>query len=571
MQKHSKKIDKMMKDTFVIGIVQPSLRRPSLPSWQLVSCCSKEEEHEHGHGQDQQEVTTATTTTTTTYDDDEHHHHHHPLLVEARRICDMMIHHHQQQQQQQSDSAPPATATANLTNSTTGCASSTDTNPAANAANPARAVPVDMYVLPELCPGGGYLEDTFCRYLPSTIELQLVYHQIDELLAETAQQLKSYICYGTIGWKNKSKLKPKKRQKKEPNNNKKKKKKNVDAHSIDDEEHVDNDNCNNCSSNDDDDEYYNNCYYIRQKVVDDNGLVVTQYDKVHLCNYGDCRETTWFTSPLSSSLSSQSTSTTSTASKNKKQKKKMIGSRSDDSSSSSSSSGDDECSSSSSSSDDDDDDGVVSTFIHNPTGWKFGLQICADIRNAAFAREILLDGYYSHHHKNAADDNHPCDVGCCSSNSSSSSSLSSSDNVMATTHVILQPSCFSRDISFSSWKSFRTTRAIENGVYWVGINYAGQRFGQSSCTSPCLLYQPDEDQVEQEEEEEELEGTTNQPHHHERPFVAGCEEGIHVVRLYKETIRYAREDMPRYYQTIIEEHLKEESIRIRKRKRRGRH
>jgi predicted amidohydrolase len=52
--------------------------------------------------------------------------------------------------------------------------------------------------------------------------------------------------------------------------------------------------------------------------------------------------------------------------------------------------------------------------------------------------------------------------------------------------VILQPACFARDMSFATWKGFRTTRAVENGVYFVACNYAGDQFGDSSITPPWV-------------------------------------------------------------------------------------
>ena len=33
---------------------------------------------------------------------------------------------------------------------------------------------------------------------------------------------------------------------------------------------------------------------IRQVVVDSTGLVICMYDKIHLCDYGDCAETRYF-------------------------------------------------------------------------------------------------------------------------------------------------------------------------------------------------------------------------------------------------------------------------------------
>ena len=68
------------------------------------------------------------------------------------------------------------------------------------AADPARTTNgVDLLVLPELCPVG-YSEHTFAHYLPTTPENQQLYHDLDAQMAETARRLSVHICYGTIGW-----------------------------------------------------------------------------------------------------------------------------------------------------------------------------------------------------------------------------------------------------------------------------------------------------------------------------------------------------------------------------------
>jgi predicted amidohydrolase len=103
---------------------------------------------------------------------------------------------------------------------------------------------IDLYVLPELAPIG-YNEDTFAKYLPKTKELQDMFVEMDHLFAAQAVKLQAHICYGTIGWKL-----------------------------------TDNDN--------------NLSFSIRQKVVDDIGTVIAVYDKIHLCDYGDCAETRFF-------------------------------------------------------------------------------------------------------------------------------------------------------------------------------------------------------------------------------------------------------------------------------------
>jgi predicted amidohydrolase len=52
--------------------------------------------------------------------------------------------------------------------------------------------------------------------------------------------------------------------------------------------------------------------------------------------------------------------------------------------------------------------------------------------------------------------------------------------------AILNPSSFARDRSFRAWKVFREARALENSVYVVGVNYAGDTFGHSSITPPWI-------------------------------------------------------------------------------------
>lgn len=52
--------------------------------------------------------------------------------------------------------------------------------------------------------------------------------------------------------------------------------------------------------------------------------------------------------------------------------------------------------------------------------------------------------------------------------------------------VILQPSACLRDSSFRSWRSFRESRAIENSVYFMGVNYGGESFGGSCFVPPWM-------------------------------------------------------------------------------------
>jgi len=52
--------------------------------------------------------------------------------------------------------------------------------------------------------------------------------------------------------------------------------------------------------------------------------------------------------------------------------------------------------------------------------------------------------------------------------------------------VLVQPAAFYRDVSFVTWKSFRETRAVENSVYFVGVNYAGDKYGDTTCVPPWV-------------------------------------------------------------------------------------
>ena len=52
--------------------------------------------------------------------------------------------------------------------------------------------------------------------------------------------------------------------------------------------------------------------------------------------------------------------------------------------------------------------------------------------------------------------------------------------------LILHPVAFARDLSFPTWKDFVVTRALENQVYWVSVNQAGEHFGQSIICPPWV-------------------------------------------------------------------------------------
>lgn len=121
-------------------------------------------------------------------------------------------------------------------------------------------------------------------------------------------------------------------------------------------------------------------------------------------------------------------------------------------------------------------------------GFRLGLLICVDMRNPTWSRRLALE--------------HKVDA-------------------------ILQPAAFSRDLSFRTWKSFRETRAVENSIYWVGVNYAGNRYGNSAGVPPWV----DED--------------------HE-PLVLGMQQGVLQVEISKAVLDDVRRTMP-YYQLMLQE------------------
>ena len=52
--------------------------------------------------------------------------------------------------------------------------------------------------------------------------------------------------------------------------------------------------------------------------------------------------------------------------------------------------------------------------------------------------------------------------------------------------VILHPTAFCRDETFHTWQAFATTRAVENQVYFVSVNRAGEEFGASMLIEPWM-------------------------------------------------------------------------------------
>ena len=123
------------------------------------------------------------------------------------------------------------------------------------------------------------------------------------------------------------------------------------------------------------------------------------------------------------------------------------------------------------------------------SSFRFGLLICADMRYPNLSRALAAE------HR----------VDC-----------------------ILQPAAFARDCSFRTWSSFRETRAVENSVYWIGVNYAGPDFGESCIVPPWV----DED--------------------HE-PLKLGREPAYLIGRVCRGTLDLVRNTMP-FYRTLVGEH-----------------
>lgn len=256
---------------------------------------------------------------------------------------------------------------------------------------------IDLFVLPELAPLG-YSEDTFARYLPNTPQNLQIYQDIHDMMVNAAMELDAYICYGTIGVLD------------EKDGNDTSTKVTRRPPTTSDQGH-----------------HERKKYTIRQVVVDPTGTTVASYDKMFLCDYGNCAETRFF----------------------------VPGKR------------------------------LVSFSLHHFT---LGILICADMRNPMYARTLTAQ--------------HKVDV-------------------------ILQPAAFSRDFSFRTWKSFIETRAVENSVYWVGANYSGDYFGETSFTQPW---------VDQDDE----------------PRVMKCESGVLVEKVSRATLTHVRTTMPYYKQLLCD-------------------
>jgi len=236
---------------------------------------------------------------------------------------------------------------------------------------------VDLFVLPELSPIG-YSEHTFANYLPGNAHghtIEVINDEIEQLFSRFAREHGAFVCYGAVG---------------------------KTREAIRDGTSKEN-------------------LTIRHIVLSDEGEKIAVCNKIHLCNYGDCAETRFF-SP-----------------------------------------GREPCS-------------------FECRGFRVGIVICADMRNPSLSRTLARD--------------HRVDV-------------------------ILQPAAFSRDVSFRTWKSFRETRAVENSVYFVGVNYAGNNYGETSIIGPWV------DECNE-------------------PDVLGTEPAVLVGILNKGTLRKVRKEFPYY-------------------------
>ena len=85
--------------------------------------------------------------------------------------------------------------------------------------------------------------------------------------------------------------------------------------------------------------------------------------------------------------------------------------------------------------------------VFEVAGWRVGLAICYDLRFPELWRKLAWDL--------------ECDV-------------------------ILHPSAFVRDATFPCYHQFVTTRAVENGIYVMSVNHAGEDFGDSIAVPPWV-------------------------------------------------------------------------------------
>lgn len=85
--------------------------------------------------------------------------------------------------------------------------------------------------------------------------------------------------------------------------------------------------------------------------------------------------------------------------------------------------------------------------------------------------------------------------------------------------VMLHPVAFARDMTFASWHPFVITRALENQMYFLSLNQAGEYFGESICCPPWV-------------------------DDNHQPVVMGCEEGFRVVEIELQELQRVRAGVP---------------------------
>jgi len=212
---------------------------------------------------------------------------------------------------------------------------------------------IDLFILPELAPLG-YSEYTFSEFLMSStmsdIDLLVqIQKDIESVFVKVARDLNAFVSYGAVTIKS-------------------------DYDDI--KQRID-------------DVNIDHAFKISQVVLNPEGEQLSRYDKIHLCNYGDCAETRFFNPGTI--------------------------------------------------------DNICSFKCRE---FNVGIIICADIRDPMLCRSL-------------AGSKHNVDL-------------------------ILQPAAFSRDLSFRTWKSFAETRAVENSVYFCGINYSGENYGESIFIRPWV-------------------------------------------------------------------------------------
>ena len=85
--------------------------------------------------------------------------------------------------------------------------------------------------------------------------------------------------------------------------------------------------------------------------------------------------------------------------------------------------------------------------------------------------------------------------------------------------VMLHPVAFARDMTFATWHPFVITRALENQIYFLSLNQAGDYFGESIVCPPWV----DEGR---------------------QPLIMDCEEGFQVVEIDVQELQKVRAAIP---------------------------